>query len=48
MSSIYSEIIKPINAGNKKNINVAYTPEIYIIFKILQENHPGYERKDLH
>ena len=45
MSSIYSEIRKEVKAGNKKLINVSYTPEIYKIFKVLQEDHPGFERK---
>lgn len=45
MSSIYSEIRKQVKAGNKKLINIGYTPEIYRIFKVLKEDHPTYERK---
>ena len=45
MSALYSEIRKEIKAGNKKLINVSYTPEIYKIFKVIDETHPSYERK---
>ena len=45
MSALYSQIRKEIKAGNKKLINVSYTPEIYKIFKVIDEIHPGYERK---
>ena len=45
MSSLYSEIRKEVKAGNKKLINVTYTPEIYRIFKVIDETHPSYERK---
>ena len=37
--------LKEVKAGNEKLINVVYTPEIYKIFKVLQEDHPGFERK---
>jgi hypothetical protein len=45
MSALYSELRKEIKAGNKKLINVNYTPEIYKIFKVIDETHPSYERK---
>ena len=45
MSALYSELRKQVKAGNKKLINVTYTPEIYRIFKIIKEDHPTYERK---
>ena len=45
MSSIYSEIRNEVKACNKKLIYVIYTPEIYRVFKVIQEDHPGYERK---
>ena len=45
MSSLYSELRKQVKAGKKKLINVSYSPEIYKIFKIIKEDHPGYERK---
>ena len=45
MSALYSELSKEIKAGNKKLINVSYTPEIYKIFKVIDETHPSYERK---
>ena len=45
MSSLYSELKKAIKQGNKKLINVTYTPEIYRVFKVIQETHPNYERK---
>ena len=45
MTSIYSELRKQVKAGNKKLINVSYTPEIYKIFKVLQEDRVGYEKK---
>ena len=45
MSSLYSELRREVKAGNKKLINVSYSPEIYRIFKILKEDHPTYERK---
>ena len=45
MSSLYSELRKQVKAGKKKLINVSYSPEIYKIFKVLKEDHPGYERK---
>ena len=45
MSSIYSELRKEIKQGNKKLINISYTPEIYRIFKIITEDHSSYERK---
>jgi len=45
MSALYSELRKEIKAGNKKLINVSYTPEIYKIFKVIDETHPSYERK---
>ena len=45
MSALYSELRKEVKAGNKKNINVSYTPEIYKIFKVIDETHPSYERK---
>ena len=45
MSSIYSEIRKEIKQGNKKLLNVTYTPDIYRIFKVIKEDHPGYERR---
>jgi hypothetical protein len=45
MSSLYSELRKEVKAGNKKLINVSYSPEIYRVFKVLKEDHPTYERK---
>jgi hypothetical protein len=45
MSALYSELRKAIKQGNKKLINVTYTPEIYRVFKVIQETHPTYERK---
>ena len=45
MSSLYSELRKLVKQGKKKLINVSYSPEIYKIFKVLKEDHPGYERK---
>ena len=45
MSALYSELRKAIKQGNKKLINVTYTPEIYRVFKVIQETHPSYERK---
>ena len=45
MSSLYSELRKQVKAGKKKLINVSYSPEIYKIFKIIREDHTGYERK---
>jgi hypothetical protein len=45
MSSLYSELRKEVKAGNKKQINVSYSPEIYRVFKILKEDHPTYERR---
>ena len=45
MSSIYSEIRKEVKAGNKKSINVTYTPKMFKVIEVLQEDHPGYERK---
>jgi hypothetical protein len=45
MSALYSDIRKQIKQGNKKLINVSYSPEIYKIFKVIKEDHPGYERK---
>ena len=45
MSALYTELKKAIKQGNKKLINVTYTPEIYRVFKVIQETHPNYERK---
>lgn len=45
MSALYSEIRKAVKQGNKKLINVTYTPEIYRVFKVIEETHPSYERK---
>jgi IS4 transposase len=45
MSALYSELRKAIKQGNKKLINVTYTPEIYRVFKVIDEVHPSYERK---
>ena len=45
MSALYSELRKAIKQGNKKLINVTYTPEIYRVFKVIEETHPSYERK---
>ena len=45
MSALYSEIRKAVKQGNKKLINVTYTPEIYRVFKVIDETHPSYERK---
>ena len=42
---LYTVIRKEVKAGNKKLINVTYTPEIYKIIKVLQENHPAFKRK---
>jgi transposase InsO family protein len=48
MSALYSELRKAIKQGNKKHINVTYTPEIYRVFKVIDEVHPSYERKSTH
>ena len=45
MTALYSELRKQVKQGNKKLINVSYSPEIYKIFKVIKEDHPGYERK---
>lgn len=45
MSSLYSELRKEVKQGNKKLINVSYSPEIYRVFKVLKEDHPTYERR---
>ena len=45
MSSLYSELRREVKQGNKKLINVSYSPEIYRVFKIIKEDHPTYERK---
>ena len=45
MSALYSELRKAIKQGNKKLINVSFTPEIYRVFKVIHETHPSYERK---
>ena len=45
MSSIYSEIIKEVKAGDMKIFNVSYTLEIYRVFKAFHENHQKFERK---
>ena len=34
-----------VKSGNKKLINVSYSPEIYRVFKIIKEDHPTYERR---
>ena len=48
MSSIYSEIRKEVKTGNKKLVNVTYTPDIYKTSKVLQEDHPGFKENDRH
>jgi hypothetical protein len=45
MSAIFSELRRAIKQDNKKLINVTYTPEIYRIFKIIDESKPGLEKK---
>ena len=45
MSALYSEIRREVKAGNKKLINVTYSPDIYRIFKIIKEDHPQYEKR---
>ena len=45
MSALYSEIRREVKAGNKKLINVTYSPDIYRIFKIIKEDHQQYEKR---
>jgi hypothetical protein len=44
LSQLYSQIRKMVKAGDKKYIVVKYSPEIYIIDKVLKPDNEGYEK----
>lgn len=44
MSQLYSQVRKMVKDGDKKYIVVKYSPEIYVIDKILQPDNEGYEK----
>ena len=45
LSQLYSQVRKMEKQGDKKYIVVKYSPEIYIIDKVLKEDHEGLEKK---
>ena len=45
LSQLYSQIRKMIKDGDKKYIVVKYSPEVYIIDKVLKEDNHGLEKK---
>ena len=47
MSSTYSEITKAVKAGDKKHINVSYTPEIYRVLKYFKKITQDLKEKDI-
>jgi hypothetical protein len=44
LSQLYSQIRKMVKDGDKKYIVVKYSPEIYVIDKILKPDREGYEK----
>ena len=47
LSQLYSQVRKMVKQGDKKYIVVKYSPDIYIIDKVLKEDHEGLEKNDI-
>ena len=45
LSQLYSQVCKKVKDHDKKYIVVKYSPDIYIIDKVLKEDHEGLEKK---